>query len=566
MKNDDGGATPEKEPEILAFCCNWCAYAGADLAGVSRLKYPENVRIIRVMCTGRVSEGLIMRAFESGFEGVLVAGCHLGECHYINGNEKAIRRVEKLQRLLELLGLGDGRLRFEEISASEGGKFAEVVRRFVDDLKGMPPVTCVVCGGEAAETDVKAEIEKIVGETKAFYCVECGKCTASCPISRFLEDYSPRANVERAVFGLSKEVLSDANIWRCLTCGLCEARCPAGVDYVRFIREMRQLASVAAQNRCPCAHGGVLHGMMRLMAYEDITPRKFDIFDGLKVSRRGEFMYFVGCLPFFDVILDEASPGGVEIARSAVYIMNRLGISPVILEGELCCGHDLLWTGDIEAFQRLAARNVAAMEEAGVRKVIFSCAECYRTFKKDYPELLGDLDFELMHISEFLSEELEKRGVELSLEGVAAAAGAASATAVAAAEEAAAGRETTELRLIYHDPCRLGRHLGVYDAPRRVLSRIKGVRLVEFEDSRESAQCCGTSAWASCDFVSEELRIRRLREARDKASILVTACPKCKTHFRCTQNRKDLPVKPEEINVEVKDFVEVVAAALRGSD
>ncbi|HEX58667.1 MAG TPA: hydrogenase iron-sulfur subunit, partial [Methanomicrobia archaeon] len=150
---------PEKEPKILAFCCNWCAYAGADLAGVSRLKYPENVRIIRVMCTGRVSEGLIMRAFESGFEGVLVAGCHLGECHYINGNEKAIRRVEKLQRLLELLGLGDGRLRFEEISASEGGKFAEVVRRFVDDLKGIPPVTCVFCG-EAAETDVKAEIEK----------------------------------------------------------------------------------------------------------------------------------------------------------------------------------------------------------------------------------------------------------------------------------------------------------------------------------------------------------------------------------------------------------------------
>ena len=550
MMDDDNGAMPEKEPEILAFCCNWCAYAGADLAGVSRLKYPENVRIIRVMCTGRVSEGLIMRAFESGFEGVLVAGCHLGECHYINGNEKAMRRVEKLQKLLELLGIGGGRLRFEEISASEGGKFAEVVKRFVKDLEEMPPVTCAFCGG-AAETDVKAEIEKIVGETKAFYCVECGKCTASCPVSRFLEDYSPRTNVERAVFGLSEETLSDTNIWQCLTCGLCEQRCPAGVDYVRFIREMRRLASVAAQNRCSCAHGGVLQGMMRLMAYENITPRKFDVFDGLKVSRRGELMYFMGCLPFFDVILDEASPGGVEIARSVVYIMNRLGISPVILESELCCGHDLLWTGDVEAFQRLAARNVAAIEKAGVKKVIFSCAECYRTFKKDYPEFLGDLDFELMHISEFLSEELEKRSIELSLEGVTAA--------------GEAGREVTELRVIYHDPCRLGRHLGIYDAPRNVLSRIKGVRLVEFEDSKESAQCCGTSAWASCDFVSEGLRIHRLREARSKASILVTACPKCKTHFRCTQNRKDLPLKLEEIDIEVKDFAEIVAAALRGS-
>ena len=124
-----------REPKIIAFCCNWCSYAGADLAGVSRLQYPPNVRIIRVMCSGRVEPNFIIHAFEKGADGVLVMGCHIGDCHYISGNKKAEARMKKVGSLLDTLGLGSDRFRLEWVSASEGQKFAEVIREFTEHIK-----------------------------------------------------------------------------------------------------------------------------------------------------------------------------------------------------------------------------------------------------------------------------------------------------------------------------------------------------------------------------------------------------------------------------------------------
>ena len=127
------------EPKIVAFCCNWCSYAGADLAGVSRYHYPPAVRILRVMCSGRVEPVFILDAFKYGADGVIVTGCHLGECHYISGNQNAERRVENTKRALEYLGLGAERLRLEWISASEGQRFAEVMREFTKEIKELGP-------------------------------------------------------------------------------------------------------------------------------------------------------------------------------------------------------------------------------------------------------------------------------------------------------------------------------------------------------------------------------------------------------------------------------------------
>ncbi len=127
------------EPRIVAFCCNWCSYAGADLAGVSRYQYPPNIRIIRVMCSGRVEPAFILRAFELGADGVLISGCHKGDCHYINGNEKAERKIEQTRKLMDLLGLERERLRLEWVSASEGLKFSEVITEFVKQLKKIGP-------------------------------------------------------------------------------------------------------------------------------------------------------------------------------------------------------------------------------------------------------------------------------------------------------------------------------------------------------------------------------------------------------------------------------------------
>lgn len=131
---------PAFEPKIVAFCCNWCSYAGADLAGTTRLQYPANVRIIRVMCSGRVDPAFVLKAFSLGADGVIVAGCHPSDCHYINGNEKTAMRGIFLSEFLEDAGLEPQRFRVEWIAGSEGQKFADVVKKMVAELQTLGPI------------------------------------------------------------------------------------------------------------------------------------------------------------------------------------------------------------------------------------------------------------------------------------------------------------------------------------------------------------------------------------------------------------------------------------------
>ena len=128
------------EPNIIGFLCNWCSYAGADLAGTSRIQYPPNIKIIRVMCTGRVDPTFVLEALKKGADGVLISGCHYGECHYKSGNYKANRRIKLLKKYLEEMGINPKRVRFEFVSASEGNKFAEVITDFVKEIKEIGPV------------------------------------------------------------------------------------------------------------------------------------------------------------------------------------------------------------------------------------------------------------------------------------------------------------------------------------------------------------------------------------------------------------------------------------------
>ena len=137
----------EFKPRIIGFLCNWCAYAGADLAGVSRIQYPPNIRIVRVMCSGRVEPDFILEAFKNGADGVLVAGCHPpSDCHYISGNLKALRRITLLKRVLEQLGIEPQRLRLEWVSASEGERFATLIKDMVEDIKKLGPIFLRVGG------------------------------------------------------------------------------------------------------------------------------------------------------------------------------------------------------------------------------------------------------------------------------------------------------------------------------------------------------------------------------------------------------------------------------------
>ncbi|MFA5629001.1 MAG: hydrogenase iron-sulfur subunit [Dehalococcoidales bacterium] len=127
------------EPKILGILCNWCSYSGADLAGTSRKKYPANIRIVRVMCSGRVDPVFILKALESGADGVAILGCHPGDCHYNSGNLKTMRRMEMLKRLTEQMGIESDRIHLDWVAASEGDKFAEIIKDMTEKIKKLGP-------------------------------------------------------------------------------------------------------------------------------------------------------------------------------------------------------------------------------------------------------------------------------------------------------------------------------------------------------------------------------------------------------------------------------------------
>lgn len=128
------------EPKIVGFLCRWCAYTGADLAGLSRINYPPNVTPIRVNCSGRIDPTLVLKALAEGADGVLIAGCHPGDCHYMNGNVKTIRRFKLLQKLLDQFGIEKEHVRLEWVSASEGGRYASIVESMTEEIRTLGPL------------------------------------------------------------------------------------------------------------------------------------------------------------------------------------------------------------------------------------------------------------------------------------------------------------------------------------------------------------------------------------------------------------------------------------------
>ena len=498
------GEKSEFEPRIVAFCCNWCSYAGADLAGISRFQYPPTVRIIRVMCSGMVDESYILKAFEAGADGVLVAGCHPGDCHYLTGNLKAEKEVEKTWELLDAIGLGRERLRLEWVSASEGEKFAKVIEDFTEQLRRLGP------------NPLKAS-----GPARPPALITPARSTLS-------QAYGRRSFAER--------ILAGGAFWDCLTCGLCSATCPASIGIPEVIRAQR-LDAPRGEGELLSAHDAIPLMWARMMANPDLKPRRLSwLPEGAKVASKGDVLYFVGCLPHFDAAFKELGVGSTRIARAAVLILNALGIEPAVLPEERCCGHDLLWTGDLENFERLARFNLELIKRSGAKTVITTCPECYRTLKLDYADLLGPLDFEVLHISEFLHRALEEGKLKFERE--------------------------LNRKVTYHDSCRLGRHMGIYEEPRELIKAIPGIELVEMERNRRDAACCGVSAWLKCGHQAKSMQLERLKEAKATgADQLVVGCHKCKLHFTCVMSEK-LPAGFEDVKMPVVDLTELVAEAM----
>ena len=379
--------------------------------------------------------------------------------------------------------------------------------------------------------------EAIVKETRAYHCLECGVCTSSCPVARVNPSFSPRLLVEKALFGFGDEIVRDRDLWSCLVCGRCTSRCPSNVDYLSFIKEMRIEASKLGEKGL-FSHDGILNTIMELQSLNLRQKRTFWITDDLEVADEGEYFYFVGCLPYFDLVFGEGGYCDVGLkptdrARNTVRILNKMGIKPVVSNDERCCGHDLLWNGDLEGFRRLAELNLKTIKKSGAKKVICLCPEGYVTLKRDYPLYLGEQDLEVVQLYQLLADELEGGRLNFVENG-----------------------SDNPVKVTFHDPCSLGRMAEIYEEPREILSGIPGIELVEMERNRADALCCGTSGWVNCSSCSKQIQIERLKEAEATgADILLVACPKCGIHLSCAKYNSD-------IKIEIKDITDLIVRAM----
>ncbi len=390
--------------------------------------------------------------------------------------------------------------------------------------------------------------------TRAVLCLECGKCSSACPLAPFGGFSAARVAALRD-FGESRRG-GDGAVSRCLTCGACEVLCPSGVRYVDFVLGLR--AELPAERRHRCPHGEALQTAARLSAARPDAKRPADwLDDGLRVAEEGEIALFVGCLPQFDDLLgEELGLRTTEIARAAVRALNRLGIEPVIVPEERCCGHDLLWSGDRETFERLAAANASAFAARGVETILTTCAECCRTLTLDYPGAVSGFRPRVQHLAEFLAEKVGGSGRSEPAE-----------------DGGPRPRDPESHRVTYHDPCRLGRHLGVYDAPRRLLDALPGAERVEMERSGPDALCCGSPGFVRCDAASRGLQSRRLESAAATgAAKMLTTCPKCLIHFTCAQREDALrgrtrrPIEVEDLTVFASSLLERGAGGEPGAE
>jgi Fe-S oxidoreductase len=373
-------------------------------------------------------------------------------------------------------------------------------------------------------------VTEIIRQTRAYYCLDCGKCTGVCPVARINQTFSPRSILMRCVQKDESSLFKDSALWECLTCGRCEIHCPSQIQYIHFMRDVRSL-SLNTGAKAECSHGGAFHSLMRIMTANELKQQRMDWIPGnLKSAKKGEVVYFVGCAPYFDAYFSDLNVDSINSAIGTLRLLNKIGITPAVLADERCCGHDLLWSGDTENFKKLAEHNLKIIEESGAKTVVFSCPEGYQTFSQDYTHFFGKLNFQVVHITELLAEAVKKG--ELKFNGF-------------------------DASVTYQDPCRLGRHMGVYDAPRDIISAIPKIEFNEMIKNRHKSVCCGVGNWLSCGSVAKTIQANRFREAKQVgAKTLITACPKCEIHFKCALQDERLK---KEVNLEIKDLMSLVA-------
>jgi Fe-S oxidoreductase len=376
-----------------------------------------------------------------------------------------------------------------------------------------------------------ARIDEIIKARSLYQCLECGKCSASCPRLLTGKEYSPRLLAHKLISERSDEAFIESSVWECLTCALCEERCPSGVEFSRAIVEMRTLLASRKGLKGYRAHDGALHSWMRMMTSPKIEQNRMDwVGPELKVAEQGPLAFFTGCVPYFDVFFSGIEVDTLAIARDSIRLLNFLDLTPVLLKQERCCGHDLLYTGDRENFELLCRLNYEEFKAAGVKEVVVSCPECFLVLDQYMPEVIPGYDIKTTLLIDLLEREMKKGGKAM---------------------------KPLKTKVTFQDPCRLGRYSGRYEGPRNLIGMVPEMTFAEMESSGRSAICCGNNAFINCDAYSKRIQVERLKQARATgADLLITACPKCMIHLTCAMRD---PLRSGSLAIAIRDLVSVLA-------
>lgn len=353
-------------------------------------------------------------------------------------------------------------------------------------------------------------------------CYQCGTCTSVCPWN-LVREFLVRRIIHTGQIGLLTEVGEEDN-WICATCGACEERCPRGVKIIDIWRAIRRVG--IQFDIMPKALKPIMSGLeSQGNPWGDTRENRPVWAKGLDLQpfeKDMEVLYFPCCTPIYD-------QKARRIAVATVSLLKKAGVNFGILgTEESCCGESVRKLGNEDLFQKLAKSNIETFKQKGVQKIIVSSPHCFHTFKNEYPEL--GADFEVLHMTQFILQLIE--------------------------QEKLRPEKSYPKKVVYHDPCYLGRHNKIYEEPRKILSTIPDLQLFEFEDNREAAICCGGGGGRIWMETVKEERLSNIRldqAVEAGAEVLALSCPYCMLNF----DDSVLNMGKTEL-LEVKDITEIL--------
>ncbi|MHA1229951.1 MAG: (Fe-S)-binding protein [Candidatus Helarchaeota archaeon] len=366
-------------------------------------------------------------------------------------------------------------------------------------------------------------MNELIKETEK--CVSCENCRLICPTylisGNDLEIPFNRLRIAKKVFENSK--LNDQeymSIYSCTKCGICDMCCSSEINISEIIGKAREALFQQNYELLP-GHQQLRNGIItRKNSVKGDPEHLLDYLpENFQYNKDSDTLFYAGCLSGYFI---------KNIARSSVIVLKKLGIEFNIIADEICCGSPLVAIGDVESAEKIFKENLEIFRKNNIKQLIVPCSGCYRSFQKLYPEIIGET-IPVRHIVEVIAEALNNKNLKI---------------------------EKVDTRVIYHDPCHLGREFDMYDPPRKVLKSFTK-NLVEFDNTKQNTDCCGANSAVRAAFkdLSVKIALKRVREASQKADILVTTCPFCVFNLNYAVRKNDVNIKVQYLTEFLADIL-----------